>query len=245
MNCQTNDNNKARVMAVSAPHSGDWLNALPISRCGLRLDNEAIRVAVGLRLGSDLCMSHQCPCGALVEINGIHGLSCKKNNARIMRHGALNDVIHRSLVKAAIPSLKEPPGLLRSDGKRPDGVTLIPYSLGKCLAWDVTVTDTLAPSYVGLSVSSAGSAAERAAANKVAKYTELSLSYEFVPLAFETLGPINQSGLVFLQSLGKKITASTGDVRETAFLLQRISITLQRYNSIAFHNSFIADTLDS
>ena len=47
--------NKVRLLAVTAPHSGDWLHARPISACGLRLDNEAIRVAVGLRLGVTLC----------------------------------------------------------------------------------------------------------------------------------------------------------------------------------------------
>ena len=35
------------MAAVSTPHSGDWLFALPITTCGLRLDNEAVRVAVG------------------------------------------------------------------------------------------------------------------------------------------------------------------------------------------------------
>jgi len=40
--------------------------------------------------------------------------------------------------------LKEPSGLLRTDGKRPDGVTLLPWKQGKCATWDVTVSDTLA-----------------------------------------------------------------------------------------------------
>ena len=44
------DYNKARLLAVTAPHCGDWLLALPISFCGLRLDDEAVRVSVGLRL---------------------------------------------------------------------------------------------------------------------------------------------------------------------------------------------------
>ena len=41
-------------------HSGDWLHALPIAACGLSLDDEAIRVAVGLRLGSNLCVPRVC-----------------------------------------------------------------------------------------------------------------------------------------------------------------------------------------
>ena len=69
--------NSARLAAVTAPHSGDWLHALPISSCGLKLDNEAIRVAVGLHLGVDLCISHKCPCGLLVDTKGSHSLSCK------------------------------------------------------------------------------------------------------------------------------------------------------------------------
>ena len=46
-------------LSASSPHSGDWLYALPITSCGLRLDDEAVRVAVGLRLGSSLCVPHQ------------------------------------------------------------------------------------------------------------------------------------------------------------------------------------------
>jgi len=37
-------------------HSGDWLAALPIAMCGLRLDDEVIRMEVALRLGLDLCV---------------------------------------------------------------------------------------------------------------------------------------------------------------------------------------------
>ena len=46
----SNEHEKASFLAASAPHSGDWLLALPITACGLRLDDEAVRTAVALRL---------------------------------------------------------------------------------------------------------------------------------------------------------------------------------------------------
>ena len=52
---QTTQYHRARLLAAAAAHSGDWLHAVPISACGLWLNNEALRVAVGLRLGSELC----------------------------------------------------------------------------------------------------------------------------------------------------------------------------------------------
>ena len=47
----TEPRRRARLLAASSNHSGDWLHALPIAACSLHLDNEAIRVVVGLRLG--------------------------------------------------------------------------------------------------------------------------------------------------------------------------------------------------
>ena len=130
---------KARLLVVSAPHAGDWLMAMPISSCGLRLDNKTVRVAVGLLLGCRLSTEHRCPCGSVVDERGIHGLSCRLAVVRLDRHGALNDVIHRALGSAGVPLVLEPRGLTRSDDRCPDGVTMIPWSEGRCLAWDTTV----------------------------------------------------------------------------------------------------------
>jgi len=87
----------------------------------------------------------------------------KKAPSKTTRHHAINDVIARSLIAAGIPVTKEPCSLTRTDGKRPDGLTLIPWQAGKPLTWDVTVVSTLADSYVHLSSQSAGGAAEAAA----------------------------------------------------------------------------------
>ncbi len=228
---------KARILAITTPHSSDWLNALPISACGLRLDNEAVRVAVGLRLGVPLCTPHTCHCGSKVDERGTHGLSCKRSTGRTIRHAHINDIIWRALVTAKVPATKEPAGLSRSDGKRPDGVTLIPWSRGKCLTWDVTVADTLAESYRQMTATTAGSAAENAAIKKCSKYIGLSSQYAFTPIACETFGPINKDGKTLIGEIGKRLTAVTGDIRETAFLFQRISMTIQRFNAVAFSGS--------
>jgi len=70
----------------------------------------------------------------------------------------------------SIPATKEPSGLVRQDGKRPDGLTLIPWQGGKSLAWDVTVDSTLAQSYVARAATGVGMVAELAAERKSMKY---------------------------------------------------------------------------
>ena len=127
-------------MSASSPHSGDWLYAMPITSCGLRLDDEAVRVAVGLRLGSSLCVPHQCQCGSLVIAHGLHSFVCKKAPSRTSRHHALNDMVARAFASAAIPVAKEPQGLSRADGKRPDGLTMVPWRERKPLTWTLLLS---------------------------------------------------------------------------------------------------------
>jgi hypothetical protein len=47
----TDPYHRARFTDVMALYSGNRLFALPVSSCGLSLSNDAVRVAVGLRLG--------------------------------------------------------------------------------------------------------------------------------------------------------------------------------------------------
>ena len=102
------DIDKACITEILAQHSSDWLFALPISECGLRLGDEAIRVAIGLRLGLNICESLTCPCGANVDARGLDDLACERSAGRSTRHQQLNDLIRRALKRADIPSTKEP-----------------------------------------------------------------------------------------------------------------------------------------
>jgi len=129
---------------------------------------------------------------------GTHGLAFRRNAGRTSCHHTLNDFVWLAVGRANVPEVVEPTDLLRSDGKRPDGLTQIPWQVGKCTTWDVTVTDTLTESYIQATSSSAGAAAEGAADRKEHKYQSLAHTHTFIHLEFYTLGPINSMGSVFL-----------------------------------------------
>ena len=170
-------------------------HALPISNLGLRMDDSTIRAAVGLRLGLPLAHPHFCGlCGAEVDQFSTHGLSCKKSKGR---HASLNDVLYRAFHAAKIPARLEPSGLARSDGKRPDGITMVPWESGRCIVWDVTCVDTLAPTYRSDAVIAPGSVAARAERKKETKYNQLTNMYKFIPIAIETLGAMAVAYLGF------------------------------------------------
>ena len=82
------------------------------------------------------------------ELNGtvFHGLSCTKCAGRFSCHANLNSLIKQTMGSVDLPSVLELLGLYRTDDKRPDGVTMIPWEMGKQLVWDVTLVDALAPS---------------------------------------------------------------------------------------------------
>jgi len=69
----------------------------------------------------------------MVDARGLHSFVCKKAPGKTMRHHSLNDLIARSFSATGPPVVKEPTDLSRSDGKRPDGLSLVPWQNGKAL----------------------------------------------------------------------------------------------------------------
>ena len=88
---------------------------------------------------------------------------------------------------AQIPSILEPVGLPRSDGKRPDGVTIATWKSGRPLVWDVTCPDTFATSFETQATSEAGAVAALAERKKKTTYEAIAL---FNPIAIETSGRV-------------------------------------------------------
>ena len=119
-------------------------------------------------------------------------------------------ILSRALISAKIPARLEPSGLLRLDGKRPDGVTIV-------LVWDATCPDTLPPPiWVAMA---AGEIAAMVDARKCSKYSALPTTHFFVPLAIETPGAISPKSL---KTLGKCLRRESGDSHAAANLLQRL-----------------------
>jgi hypothetical protein len=110
---------------------------------------------------------------------------------RMARHHLVNDILWRAFTYAGIHTTKEPSGLSRIDRKCPDGLTLKPWCGGKQLAWDVTIVNSLAVSYINNVSLFSGGVAEMAAENKITKYANLASSVLFQPVALETLDPFN------------------------------------------------------
>ena len=221
----------ARLHASCQKESGAWLTAPPVSALGLKMANESIRIAVGLRLGAPLCAPHSCSlCGKPVDVLGTHGLSCRQSKGRIPRHNGLNTIIKQALASAHIPSILEPQGLVRSDNKRPDGLTIIPWANGRPLVWDATVWDSFAPSYIALSASAAGLVAERAARRKREVYKELSVNHIFTPVAFESTGVFGKDALTLIKDIAHRSRLITHDQLSYLKLCQRLSICIQNFN---------------
>lgn len=230
--------NRARLLASSTKESSKWLQVIPSSKLGLLLDNNAARIAVALRLGCQICEEHRCICGKSVDVYGRHGLSCRYSKGWIPRHNGVNNIFSHAFSSAGIPNILQPQGISRDDGKVPDGMTLIPWSRGKSLLWDVTIRDTLAKSYLNISSSNAGAVADLAERKKHNHYVKFKENYLFTPIAFESMGSVGPETKKFLISLGLLMKKASGESRSLDYLLQKVSIAIQRGNAACILGTF-------
>ena len=66
----------------------------------------------------------------------------------------------------------------------------------------------------------------------------------FQAVALDSLGGSSQTTTSFINDLGRRLTAITSEPKETAFLWQRISICLTRFNSVMISESFKENSSD-
>ena len=131
----------------------------------------------------------------------------------------------------------EPSGIDRGDGKRPDGITVYPYSRGRCLIWDATCVNTFASSNLILAALAAGSFADAADVRKIAKYAELGRRLIFQPVAVETSGAMAKSTIQFFCCC-RRLAVRYQDQRESDCLFQRVSLAILRWNAYSILQSY-------
>ena len=146
------------------------------------------------------------------------------------QHPALSfySILYCSLLAAHVPTQLEPSGIYFSDDERPDGVTLVLWKSGKMMVWDATCPDTSGPSYAPTATREAGAVAAQAEVKKKSKYAHLDPAHLFVPVALEisrALGPRSR------EFLGHRLRQMTGEEKSFVYLIQRVSVAIQRGNA--------------
>ena len=126
------DDKRSKVFnAHQGKFGSQCLKVVPCENLGLKLGDQQLWISFALRLGANICVAHTCHCGKRVERDGLHGLSCTKSAGRFSGHATFNFLIKQTLGSLDLPSMLKPRGMYRTDGKRPDGVTMIPWEVGK------------------------------------------------------------------------------------------------------------------
>jgi hypothetical protein len=84
-----------------------------------------------------------------------------------------------------------------------------------------------------------GFATEMACKRKHNKYSSIiSSNYVFKGLAFETLGPWCKEAIDFINVIGNRLIAESGDSKSKKFLFERISLAIQRGNAASIRGTF-------
>ena len=152
----------------------------------------------------------------------------------------MNEVISRALHAVPIPTRIEPAGLLPDSNLKPDGISIIPWTSGKPLVWDVTCAHPLAQSWTGTSRRGESAVATTVEAKKRNKYKDFENNFHFEPVSMETLGGMGETTALFIKRLGKRIADGTGDTHSVTYLRQRLAIAVQVGNYAC-----LAETLPS
>ena len=144
----TDDYQALRLSCMSSTEGGAFPLGAPFTKFRTKLDNAAFLCSIRFRLGQPVAAESVCSCGHRLYPLGAHALVCRRNPGKHIRHRLINKCVRDCFQQAELPTLLKPVGLSRADGKRPDGVTVLPYSNGRALSWDVTCVHPLVDSYV-------------------------------------------------------------------------------------------------
>ena len=90
----------------------------------------------------------------------------------------------------------------------------------------------------------AGAVASQAEDQKKVKYSYLEgqPGICFIPIAYETSGVVGPLSLIVLKELGHRLSATTGDTKSYSYLLQCLSVAVQRGNAASIIGTLFTPT---
>ncbi|XP_062519145.1 uncharacterized protein LOC134194239 [Corticium candelabrum] len=242
---------RARLKTLSSPHTGAWLRATPNRNLGLTMSPHEFVVAARYWLGLPVFPfppnSIRCICGHPLDPYGDHLVGCGHGPHRLNRHNALCESIWQSLLIDSKQVVKEQ----RSSGQskcRPGDVFHPNFLNGRPGYFDITVRNTLQPSYIARVAETSGVVAEAAEMGKDDRHhARVSLTGgTFYPLVVETLGLWSPDSLETLKSISSKVCAVLAVPFWKALknLLEQLSVRLWIYNARMISSRILAEVAE-
>ena len=242
---------QARLSSLATPHTGAWHRAIPNPKLGLSMSREefvtGIRVYLGLQLFPSPPNVVRCSCGHILDVYGDHLLGCGNKGLRIKRHNTLRDVIFHYLLSDNKASKIEQT-CNSNNNKRPGDLYHPDFLEGRPAYFDVSVRNSLQPSYIVHAATNPGVAAEAGEEEKDAKHDAdvTNTGCSFYPLVVETLGLWSQSSLKIL-----KVIATRSAVLQNISLSQavnnlheQISVRLWQFHARMILDRFVLEDMD-
>lgn len=142
---QSNVENRARLLAVSAPNATDWLNVIPSPSLKLDLQHPEFIEFIGIHFKSSNVI---CPSCNSVQLDplGTHAKTCASPGDRTLRHNSLRNQFHQDCMNAQLtPSIEKK---VNGTRMKPGDVTIPSFSSGSDTYCDWAVTSPLQPLFV-------------------------------------------------------------------------------------------------
>ena len=177
-------------------------------------------------------------CGPSIDQFGDHALSCESGPLRTKLHDSLRDIVWHAL-HTANSEVKKKQRIGGRDLYRPGDIYHPDFTNGKPAFFDITIRNSLQPSYIVAAATSAGAAALAGEMEKDAYHDDIvaAAGREFFPLALVTLGNWTPSSLMTLKIITLKTTTCNTTSLSQAFqnLIEQLSVKLWLFNARLVH----------
>jgi hypothetical protein len=167
---------------------------------------------------------------------GFHAVVCSYKGDRTTAHNDLADAVQKACETAGCTARKEKRGLIADSEMRPGDVSIFNWdSSGRTLCLDLTRECPMNKDNYHQAANQSGYTLNKAVTGNRAKYAGKinEKEIEFLPLAVEVFGRWSEGALEFFRMLAKRIAERQGTsyTREIHYLMQRLSVCLQRDNA--------------